>query len=203
VPAPDPGTERRRELAQEIWRQSETIADGLPFDYLTRRRGIAIWDPDRLRWHPACPWGNGTAGCLVACVNDHATSCTTAIWRIRPVLEGKVERRGLGPVKHNAARLFQAEGPELVLAEGVEDALAAHALTGLPAWAALSAGNLGDLILPARFREIAIYADADAVGTAHAAALARRLQHEGRAVRLRRPRWAKDANDILLARRAG
>jgi hypothetical protein len=202
-PDPDPEAERRRELAQEIWRQSETIPAGPPRDYLTARRGITLWDPDRLRWHPDCPWQGGTAGCLVAPVVDHATGYAVGVWRIRPAMDGPVERRGLGPIKGNAARLFWAEGPGLVIAEGVEDALAAHALTGLPAWAALNAGNLGELVLPERFREIAIYADADAVGTAHAAALARRLEREGRAVRLRRPRWAKDANDILLARRAG
>jgi hypothetical protein len=62
---------------------------------------------------------------------------------------------------------------------------------------------MAELILPERFREVTIFADADTVGIGHAAALARRLQREGRVVRLRRPRWAKDANDILLTRRAG
>jgi DNA primase len=202
-PVPDPEVERRRALAQEIWRQSETITDGPPFDYLTERRGITAWDDDRLRWHPTCPWQGGTAGCIVVPITDHATGCTIGLWRIRPVMNGPVERRGLGPTKDNAARLFWAEGPELVIAEGVEDALAAHALTGFPAWAALSAGNMSELILPVRFRAITIFADADAVGTGHAAALARRLEREGRAVRLRRPRWTKDVNDILLARRVG
>jgi DNA primase len=199
----DPEVERRRALAQETWRQTETIADGLPFDYLTQRRGIVHWDCDRVRRHPRCPWGNSTAGCIVVPITDHATGYVVGIWRIRPTMDGPVERRGLGSIKGNAARLFWAEGPELVIAEGVEDALAAHALTGLPAWAALNAGNMGELILPARFRAITIFADADAVGTGHAAALARRLECQGRAVRLRRPRWGKDANDILLARRAG
>jgi putative DNA primase/helicase len=200
---PDPKIEKNRLLAQELWRQSGSIPDGLPFDYLTKRRGITVWDPDRLRWHPACPWQGGTAGCLVAPVNDHATGMVTGIWRIRCTLEGKVERRGLGPTKGNAARLFWAEGPELVVTEGVEDALAAHALTGLPAWAALSAGNMGALVVPARFTDVLILADADAVGIGHAAVLARRLKSEGRAVRLQRPRWVKDANELLLNRRAG
>jgi hypothetical protein len=202
-PRPDPVADRRRELAQEIWRQTESIPSGLPFRYLTERRGITVWDADRLRWHPRCPWQGGTAGCIVCPITDHASGYTTAIWRIKPCLEGKVERRGLGPVKANACRLFWAEGPELVLTEGVEDALAAHRLYGVPAWAALSAGNMAALILPERFRDIAIYADADAVGTVNAAELARRLQREGRAVRLWRPRWAKDVNDILLDRKVG
>src|SRR3954464_2154390 len=36
---------------------------GLPMRYLRERRGISRWDPDRLRWHPACPWDDGGAGC--------------------------------------------------------------------------------------------------------------------------------------------
>jgi len=203
--APDPVAERKRELAQETWRQTEAITDGLPFAYLTRRRGITVWDADRVRWHPACPWGAGTAGCIIAPVNDHATGLVTAIWRIRPVMTGKVPRWGLGPTKGNASRLFWAEGPELVVAEGVEDALAAHALFGLPAWAGLSAGNLAKLILPARFRSVLILADRDEpkedgrqVGLEAAHELAGRLRAEGRsaAVRWARP-GLKDPNDVM------
>jgi putative DNA primase/helicase len=196
-PAPDPEAERRRERAQELWRQTETVPDGLPLDYLTRRRGITVWDGDRLRWHSACPWRGGTAGCIVACVNDHATGHTVGVWRIRPAMDGPVERRGLGPVKHNAARLFRAEGSELVLAEGVEDALAAHALFGLPAWAALSAGNMAALILPARFRHVLIVPDNDTPGLDAGQKLARRLVSEGRRVEIQKPKSAKDANDVL------
>jgi hypothetical protein len=56
-PAPDPEGERRRALAQEIWRQIETITDGVPFDYLTRcdhdgeRATAARMATDLLRQH--------------------------------------------------------------------------------------------------------------------------------------------------------
>jgi hypothetical protein len=113
--APDPKAEKNRELAQQVWRQSGSIPDGLAHDYLVCRRGITVWDGDRLRWHPACPWMGGRTGCIVVPVTDHATGYTVGIWRIKPCLEGKVERRGLGPTKGNAARLFWAEGPELVM----------------------------------------------------------------------------------------
>ena len=81
-----------------------------------------------------------------------------------------MERRGLGPMRGNAARLFHAPGPRLVIAEGVEDALAAHELTGLPAWAALSAGNMAALILPEHLREVLILADRDKHGLGQAKA---------------------------------
>jgi hypothetical protein len=199
--------ERQRQ-ALEIWRASEPITTGLPFDYLTQRRGIPLWDCDRLRWHPACPWGLGTAGCIVACVNDHATGYVAGIWRIKPVMSGPVERRSLGPKKGNTAQLFPADGPRLVVAEGIENALVAHVLTALPAWAALTAENMGALELPARFTEILIVADNDRldargrrVGPDNAHRLAERLRAEGRYAIVRRTAAVKDVNDLLLAGR--
>ena len=54
-------------------------------------------------------------------------------------MEGKVERKGLGPVKGNFAPVVDHAGLDvLTIAEGVEDALAAWVLTTYPAWAALS-----------------------------------------------------------------
>jgi hypothetical protein len=210
--APDPAVlieqERRRRLARATWRQSEPITGGLPFDYLTKRRGITHWNCDRLRWHPYCPWEGSADGCLVACVNDAITGYVTAIWRIKPVMTGKVERRGLGPVKGNAARLFWAgDGDRLAIAEGVEDALAFHQLTGWPTWAALSAGNMAELILPTRFTRVVIVQDNDEpdsrgrrAGPEAAQALAHRLLAEGRAVEIKKPKNAKDANDALRQR---
>jgi phage/plasmid primase-like uncharacterized protein len=119
-------------------------------------------------------------------------------------MEGKIERWGLGPKTGNAARLFPAEGPQVVIAEGVEDALAAGELTGLPAWAALSAGNMAELVLPSRLREVLILGDRDAneVGRVNAHKLAARLRAEGRYVEVRLPTTGKDANDVLRAERA-
>ena len=124
---PEPDHNRNTELARTIWRQTETIADGLPFDYLTRRRGLTHWDCDRVRWHPACPWGRDRVGCIVAPVVDHRTGYTVGIWRIRPVMEGKVERLALGPTKGNCSPTWWPEGDELAIAEGIEDALAVFA----------------------------------------------------------------------------
>jgi hypothetical protein len=93
---------------------------------------------------------------------------------------GQGQALGFGPVKGNACRLFPAVGPELVVAEGVEDALAAAELHGMPAWAALSAGNMAALVLPARFRRVLILADRDEAGLRDAWELARRLRAEGR-----------------------
>jgi putative DNA primase/helicase len=142
-------------------------------------------------------------------VTDHATGCTREIWCIRPVLAGKVPRWGLGPSKGNAARLFWAPGPKLIVAEGVEDALAAHVQQdGLPAWAALNAENMKTLMLPPRIREVLIVADHDEPkrdgrrpGLEGAWALAKRLRAEGRSAEVRWTTSHKDPNELLLAQR--
>lgn len=204
--APDPEIERRRELAQEIWRQSNTVAAcppavrylaarGLPSDYRGDVNG-------NIRAHPACPYGRSTAPALIAPVNCSRTGLVVAVWRVLLRPDGtKIERLGLGPTKGNASRLFWPEGDELAIAEGVEDALAFRELTGLPTWAALSAGNLAKLILPRFIRRVVIVADADQVGTDAARRLARRLLDEGRTAEIVKPQAQKDANDVLISRR--
>lgn len=200
---PDPRTERNRILAQDIWRQTGDIPEeGMARTYLSEGRGLSRWDGDRLRWHPSCPWKGGVAGCLIAPINDHESGLVVGVWRILPAPGGKAERRGLGPTRSNCSRLYPAPGPAVAIVEGVEDAIAAHELTGLPAWAALSAGNMADLVLPARLVEVAILADADDAGRGGAHALAGRLRAEGREARVLRPTAGKDPNDVLRAGRA-
>ena len=125
------------------------------------------------------------------------------VWRIRLSSAGeKMARLGLGPTKGNASRLFWADDNQLAVAEGVEDALAFAQLAGMPCWAALSAGNMAELIFPPRFKRITIAADRDQTGEAAAKKLAARLRTEGRVVEIVRPRFGKDANDVLAPRGA-
>jgi hypothetical protein len=123
------------------------------------------------------------------------------VWRIKIAAEGRTERRGMGSIKGNAARLFEYE-PELplVIAEGVEDALAARELSGFPAWAALSANNMSVLELPVTVRSVIVYADGDEAGLNAARTLVRRLKAEGRQAKVMRPvaGRGKDPNDALL-----
>jgi phage/plasmid primase-like uncharacterized protein len=198
--------EVRKFWARRIWAKSAPIVDALPLRYLREVRGLHGWRNDTLRWHPHCPWSGvpwGRTGCIVAAVTDPAGDLA-AIHRIKPSLTGKAERKALGPIKGGACRLFPAKGHQLLIAEGIEDALAGRMLTGLPAWAAISAGNMGDLVLPEQYHEVLIIADGDEnrMGLENARALAVRLRQEGRYVEVRLPAAAKDANDVLRARRA-
>jgi phage/plasmid primase-like uncharacterized protein len=117
--------------------------------------------------------------------------------------KAKVEpaKMTLGPVRGAAVRLHQA-GDRLVIGEGIESALAAAVLLRMPAWAAVSAGNLRDsLALPASVREVVIAADHDTPGLEAAQAAARRWKAEGRAVRIAKPqREGADFADLLMER---
>jgi putative DNA primase/helicase len=106
-----------------------------------------------------------------------------------------------GPVAGGAVRLGELRlDLPLIIAEGVESGLAASELLGWPAWAALSARGVAQLVLPTKARDIVIAADRDRNGVGEAAARqsAMRWAHERRRVRIIIPhRLGADANDLL------
>ena len=70
--------------------------------------------------------------------------------------------------------------------------------SGYPAWAALSTSGLKALDLPKDLLEVVVLADGDDSGEAAAQYFARRLQREGRRVRVARPPRGIDFNDMLF-----
>lgn len=174
--------------------------------YLTRRHVSHLIASPVLRYrgdayHPE----GGRYPALVAVVQD-AAGASVACHRTYLAQDGRkaaVEpaKASLGPVWGGAIRLHSA-APEIVVAEGVESAASAGILFDLPAWAALSAGNLARaLVLPQEVRSVVIAADSDPVGMRSARDAAARWQAEGRRVRIARPdRAGLDFNDILTSR---
>jgi len=146
--------------------------------------------------------------CMLALLHDLAGELV-AVHRtfLAPGGTGKAAvepvRMTLGDVRGAAVRLYPA-APHIVVAEGIESALAAAELLGLPAWAATSAGNLADaMALPPEVRTVTIAADNDAPGRQAARAAALRWRAEGRTVKVATPdKPGADFNDLLRARGA-
>jgi hypothetical protein len=112
-------------------------------------------------------------------------------------------RMMLGSVAGSAVHLGElGENGVVGLAEGIETALSVmQACPQLPVWAALSSGNLEQVVLPGEVTKVVILADNDGEGAGLGAAqrAAARLHAEGRRVWIAHPPAAgDDFNDLLL-----
>lgn len=72
-----------------------------------------------------------------------------------------IDRLTFGSPTGAACRLFKLSGDTLAIAEGVETALAFHALRGVPTWAAFGSRNLAAFEPPRSVRTLIIAADGD------------------------------------------
>ena len=194
------------ERALRVWSGSTTALQSPADAYLTGRDlpGLAASPALRFRGDCTHPEG-GRYPALVALVVDVASkpvavhrtylTATGHKARVDPVKASK------GPVWGGAIRLDPL-APEILIGEGIESSASAGRLLNLPAWAAISAGNLArGLLLPDNVRAVVIAADADAPGRTAADAAATRWRAEGRRVRIAYPDKAgRDFNDLLRER---
>lgn len=196
------------DLARKLWCQTVPGVGSIVETYLPAR-GIILPVPPTIRFAPTMkhtPTGLVLPAMVAAfarCPDNrvvaiHRTYLTADGTRKAPVTQPKMT---LGPVKGAAIRLAPA-GPVLIVAEGIETTLSAMQATGLPGWAAFSAGNMRELILPALplAAEVLIAADHDAhgVGQNAAYAAAERWVAEGRKVRIAiPPAVGADWNDVI------
>lgn len=196
---------RKQAAAVSMWNGSIPAAGTLADRYLTSRNlaGLAASSALRFRQDVHHPEG-GRLPALMAAVTDvegsliavHRTfldATTAGKAKVTPV------KASLGPVWGGAIRLDPIAA-ELVIGEGIESSASAGRLMGLPAWAALSAGNLErGLKLPAEVRSVVIAADRDPAGQRAAWNAAKRWRAEGRKVRVATPDEHSDFNDLASA----
>ena len=189
--------------ARRVWEATRRLAATLAETYLTARGIGHVALAPALRFSPALshPYAPGRFPCLVAGVQD-AHGAFLAVHRIYLDREGagkaNVEpgKASLGSTAGGAVRLAEPEHGRLLVGEGIESTAAAMALFDLPGFAAIGTGGLSAIELPEHVIGVVIAADRDAAGLKAAAALARRLEAEGRAVEIRRPHKG-DFNDVL------
>jgi putative DNA primase/helicase len=201
----DRDDDARTGAALRIWRATRP-APGTLVDIYLSSRGIRIALPPTIRFHAGLkhPWG-GTWPAMVALVTRGIDDGPLAVHRtfLTPDGSGKApvepQRMMLGPCRGGAVRLAPI-GDVLMVGEGIETCLAAMQATGKPAWAALSTSGLCALDLPDAVREVIVLADGDEPGEVAARQAARRWSREGRRVRIARPPWGFDFNDLLMRR---
>ena len=199
----------RREFARRVWERARPLADTLAETYLHARGVGHVAGAPSLRFaaglsHPDTP---GRFPCLVARVQD-AHDAFLGVQRTYLAADGagkaNVEsvRASLGSLSGGAVRLAAPEDGRLLVGEGIESTAAAMALIGLPGWATLGTPGLKAIQLPEHVRDVVIAADRDADGLEAAAALARRLEADGRDVEIRPPPKGDFNDALLLAQKA-
>jgi phage/plasmid primase-like uncharacterized protein len=209
APAARDHDRRSLDFAEQIWGQTTQLAPQAMAYF--ERRGVPINDvPDHggLRWHPSCPWEDGTTPCVVGRYTSAVDNKPRGIWR-RPIDGAKP--KALGPTAGCVIRLWPDDAIEaaLVLGEGVETTLAAstrieHRGTMLqPAWAAGSAANMQSFPVLSGVECLTLLADNDTNGVGERAAqqCAQRWLAAGEDVELLIPNKAGvDFNDVTIER---
>lgn len=224
-PPPVPRIEPEVALARirKAWLESRPLG-GTPAEAYLAKRGI--WRenmPDTLRYHPRMSWFDpvakeslGLFPCLLAPIKQ-PDGQVASLHRIYLTPSGdkanvpdpKRMMAASADLRGSAIRLYPAQGEELGLAEGIETALAAHAISRMPVWACVTARLMETVRVPAHVKKVVIWADLDNsnTGAAAAAASAKRLREEGREVEILLPqgpvpagRKSTDWLDVMLER---
>lgn len=174
--------------ARRLWQQS-LAPQGTPVErYLWDVRGLHIPIPPTIRYLPAngsMPHAMISGYGLVEEEEPGLLQTPTSVAAVHrtfllPDGAGKhdLNKRMLGPVSGKPIVLAPPnDGLGIVITEGIEDALSIHAVTGLGAWSAGSAGQMPKLaeVVPRYVEHVLVVADADEVGQRNGRALTEAL----------------------------
>jgi len=110
-------------------------------------------------------------------------------------------KRALGSLKNGAVRLTAPRDGRLGLAEGIETALSAMQIFGVPCWATLGNERFGLVAIPESVRELHLFVDNDRGGDLAEERGREAYRQEGRRILAKRPaNLDTDWNDVLLER---
>lgn len=209
APSPADPDRRNRGAAARLWAMAHPIAKSPAGDYL-RGRGLTLEVSD-LRYHPRAPYGRGHRvifrPALLAAVRDAgglvAVHRTFLDARSASLADLPQPKRALGRLGAGAVRLREPQGGVLGWAEGIENAIAATQLTGIPCWATLGTERFARVALLPSVDRLILFLDNDAGGR-RAEKLAREANAGGARIEARYPGCpGDDWNDVLLARGEG
>lgn len=139
--------------AQRMW--DSALDDPDVVAYYLNRRGITIAVPDVMRrWKM-----NGVISCLQQLDGRITAVCTKEYGK-----QGRTD----GWMGRGAVWLAQPRDGEIGIAEGVETALSATQITGVPCWASLGGNRMKQIQFPSEIRLVYIFADNDEPGQKYA-----------------------------------
>jgi putative DNA primase/helicase len=205
APAPrphEPKPDHSREIARIL--QGCLPPAGTAAEVYLHGRGLTLPDSPDLLFHPDLAEFESRRGWpgMVAIVRDGAGDSTGGIHRTYLLDDGSGKappgKKMLGPIAGGAVRLapFPADG-RIGVAEGIETALSAQSIFGVPTMAALSADGLRRWQWPTGTTHVTIFADAGLPGMQAAATLADRLNLANIPSRIVAPVHGDDFNDDL------
>lgn len=180
-----------------VWSNGVPIESGGPVSLYLRSRGFADLKPYPacLRLHPSLSYTTndgewlGSFPAMVAQLTDSA-GAPVALHRTYLTNEGgkadvpqvRKVTGGSGPLMGCSIKLMEPIGGQLGIAEGIETALGAFFLAGVPTQAAYSAGALAAFKWPAHVRSLVIFGDNDEAGEKAARELEARAKASGLSV---------------------
>jgi len=189
--------------ARDLWSNGRPLNGTLAERYL-RNRGIDIIPPG-LRFCSRTPLGRGASAtfrpALLAAVTDDsgllAVQRTFLDEHARRARDLDNPRRMLARPKAGAVRLAAATD-ELGIAEGIETAISALILLGIPIWAALGNERFPHLAIPRSVRRLVLLPDNDPAGHLALSRAHEALAGDGRLIETIWPwRSLNDWNDVL------
>lgn len=201
--------ERKRFDSSIIWQAAHPIERGDPVGKYLAARGLPLSTyPNQLRFHPRARYGEkGEApsyhpAMIAKFVSPDTRQMTIHITYItengqKAPLE-KVRRWWPGPIPKGGSIRLANSDETMGVAEGIETAMSASALFGMPVWAVGSAVNLASWEPPKTAKQVIVFADNDTNGTGQHAAwgLACRLRMSGIPAEVRWPdEEGRDWND--------
>ena len=182
-----------------LWQEALPLVEHDPVMNYLHQRGLVVNSPiQALRYHPALPYWQpsqdgkyqhlGDFPAMLGAISSHNGQLmglhqtylhqhNGSFHKLpEPFTAKKMQSRYTGALTGAAVYLAMPDTQgRLIVAEGIETALAAQELFGLPAIAALSAHGMKSLVLPTELTELFIVADHDTSGigmnVAHALAI--------------------------------
>lgn len=195
--------------ARRLW-QSAMVTTDSPAERYLAGRGLTSTS-DQLRYLGQTPLGPRGAVRFLPAMLGAVTTDSGIIAIHRTFLESARARladferpkRALGSLGCGAVRLAPPVQGRLGLAEGIESALSAMQLFGIPCWATLGNERFGLVAIPESIRELYLFIDNDAGGTLAEERARKAYAAPDRLIHLRAPASPGfDWNDELKSRLA-